>query len=115
MLRPFRQAVVCCCILVRVFGSCCQNLKPVKRLATCKRTQQLPTRIANMLNYIVAKFPLMLASSFASGCHNTILIMTDLVFRTFVIMPTWTQQVGKDKAIYHSFQIFRRSWLSLFL
>ena len=36
-------ASVCtpCCMLLRIFGSCC--LKQVKRLATCKRAQQLPT------------------------------------------------------------------------
>ena len=40
MLRPFAHPVACCCVLLGVVA---QSLKPVKRLATCKRTQQLTT------------------------------------------------------------------------
>ena len=34
--------VACCCVLLGVVA---QSLKPVKLLATCKRTQQLPTML----------------------------------------------------------------------
>ena len=40
MLRPFAHPDACCCVLLGVVA---QSLNPVKRLATCKRTQQLPT------------------------------------------------------------------------
>ena len=40
MLRPFAHSVACCCVLLGVVA---QSLKPVKRLATCKRAQQQPT------------------------------------------------------------------------
>ena len=42
MLRPFAHPVACCCALLGVVA---QYLKPVKLLATCKRTQQLPTML----------------------------------------------------------------------
>ena len=42
MLRPFAHPVVCCCVL---FGDAAQSLKPIKRLFSCKRTQQLPTLV----------------------------------------------------------------------
>ena len=42
MLRPFVHPVACCYILLRVVA---QSLKPVKLLATYKRTQQLPTML----------------------------------------------------------------------
>ena len=38
MLRLFALPVVCSCVS---FGVVAQSLKPVKRLAACKRTQQL--------------------------------------------------------------------------
>ena len=38
----FAHPVACCCELLRVVA---QNLKPVKLLATCKRTQQLPAML----------------------------------------------------------------------
>ena len=41
MLRPFVHPVACCWMLLRVVA---QSLKPVKLLATYKRTQQLPKR-----------------------------------------------------------------------
>ena len=44
MLRPFAHPVACCCVLLGVVAQC---LKPVKLLAACKRTQQLPTLLAN--------------------------------------------------------------------
>ena len=46
MLRPFAQPVVCGSFLLHV-GSfvVAESLKPVKLLATCKRTQQLPTTL----------------------------------------------------------------------
>ena len=40
MLRPFAHPVACCDMLLGVVA---QSLKPVKLLATCKRTQHLPT------------------------------------------------------------------------
>ena len=40
MLCPFAHPVACCCVLLRVVA---QSFKPVKRLARCKREQQLPT------------------------------------------------------------------------
>ena len=40
LLRPFAHPAACCCVLLRVVE---QSLKPVKLLATCKRTQQLPS------------------------------------------------------------------------
>ena len=40
MLPPFAHPVACCCGLLGVVP---QSLKPVKLLAACKRTQQLPT------------------------------------------------------------------------
>ena len=45
MLRSFAHsaAVACDSVLLRVVA---QSLKPVKLLATCKRTQQLPTLLA---------------------------------------------------------------------
>ena len=42
MLRPFAHPP--CCMLLEVVA---QSLKPVKRLSTCKRTEQLPTCWAN--------------------------------------------------------------------
>ena len=42
MLCPFAHPVACCCELVGVVA---QSLKPAKLLATCKRTQQLPTML----------------------------------------------------------------------
>ena len=39
ILRPFAHPVACCCALL---GEVAQSLKPVKLLAACKRTQQLP-------------------------------------------------------------------------
>ena len=36
MLRPFAHIVACCCVLLG--GVVAQSLKPVKLLATCKRT-----------------------------------------------------------------------------
>ena len=39
MLRPFAHPVACCGVLL---GVVVQSLKPVKLLAKCKRTQQLP-------------------------------------------------------------------------
>ena len=36
--------VACCCVLLGVVA---QSLKPIRLLATCKRTQQLPTLLAN--------------------------------------------------------------------
>ena len=42
MLRPFVHPVACCWMLLRVVA---QSLKPVKLLATYKRTQQLPTML----------------------------------------------------------------------
>ena len=38
----FAHPVACCCELLGVVA---QNLKPVKLLATCKRTQQLPAML----------------------------------------------------------------------
>ena len=38
MLRQFAHPVECCAVLLGVVA---QSLKPVKLLATCKRTQQL--------------------------------------------------------------------------
>ena len=38
MLRPFAHPVECCCVLLGVVA---QSLKPVKRLARRKQTQQL--------------------------------------------------------------------------
>ena len=40
MMSPFVHPVAYCCVLLGVVA---QNLKPVKLLATCKRTQQPPT------------------------------------------------------------------------
>ena len=42
MVRPFAHPVSCCCMLLGVVA---ESLKPVKLLATCKRTQQLPTML----------------------------------------------------------------------
>ena len=42
MLRLFVHPVACCWMLLRVVA---QSLKPVKLLATYKRTQQLPTML----------------------------------------------------------------------
>ena len=42
MVRPFAHPVSCCCMLL---GVAAESLKPVKLLATCKRTQQLPTML----------------------------------------------------------------------
>ena len=36
MLRPFAHPVACCCVLLGVVA---ERLKPVKRLAPCKRSQ----------------------------------------------------------------------------
>ena len=44
MLCPFAHPVACCCVLLGVVA---QSLKPVKLLATCNRTQQLRTLLAN--------------------------------------------------------------------
>ena len=41
-LRPFPLPVACCFVLLGVIA---QSLKPVKLLAVCKRTQQLPTML----------------------------------------------------------------------
>ena len=43
MLLPFARPVACCCALL---GVVVQSLKPVKLLATCKRTQQRPTLLS---------------------------------------------------------------------
>ena len=43
MLRLFALPVACSCVSLGVVA---QSLKPVKRLAACKRTQQLPTLLA---------------------------------------------------------------------
>ena len=43
-VRLHTPSVACCCVLLWVVA---QSLKPVKRLATCKRTQQFPTLRAN--------------------------------------------------------------------
>ena len=40
ILRPFAHSVACFCVSLAVVA---QTLKPVKLLATCKRTHQLPT------------------------------------------------------------------------
>ena len=42
MVRPFAHPVSCCCMLL---GVAAESLKPVKLLATCKWTQQLPTML----------------------------------------------------------------------
>ena len=42
-LHTLLHVVVCCCVLL---GAGAQSLKPVKRLTTCKRTQELPTFLA---------------------------------------------------------------------
>ena len=41
MLRPFARPVACCVLL----GVVTPSLKPVKLLAMCKRTQQLPAML----------------------------------------------------------------------
>ena len=44
ILSPFAHPVACCWVLLGVVA---QGLKPIKLLATCKRTQQLPSLWAN--------------------------------------------------------------------
>ena len=44
-VRFHNGPVACCCVLLGVVA---QSLKPVKRLATCKRTRQLPATRNNM-------------------------------------------------------------------
>ena len=46
MLCPFAHPVTCCSVLL---GVVVHSLKPVKLLATCKRTQQLATLQAQQL------------------------------------------------------------------
>ena len=46
------NVVVCCCVLLGVVA---QSLKPVKRLAKCKRTQQLPTLMAYSVSKLVIR------------------------------------------------------------
>ena len=45
LLDEYAHHAGCCCLL---FGVAAQNLKPVKRLATCKRTHLLPTLLATL-------------------------------------------------------------------
>ena len=42
MLRPFAHPVACCCVLLGVVA---QSLNPVKLLAKCKQTQQVPAML----------------------------------------------------------------------
>ena len=42
-VRLYTHPVACFCVLLGVVG---QSLKPFKLLATCKRTQQIPTLLA---------------------------------------------------------------------
>ena len=49
MLRPFAHPVACCCVLLGVVA---QSLKQVKRLATCKRAQQLPTLLGAVASFL---------------------------------------------------------------
>ena len=54
-LRPFAHASVCtpCCMLL---GVAAQSFKPVKRLATCKRTQQLPALLGQQWWELLSPF-----------------------------------------------------------
>ena len=42
MLRPFAHPVACCCVLLGVVA---QSLNPVKLLAKCKQTLQVPAML----------------------------------------------------------------------
>ena len=53
MLRPFTQPVACCCALLGVVA---RSLKPGKRLATCKQTQQLPTLLGQQVGSCCVRF-----------------------------------------------------------
>ena len=46
------HVVACCCVLLGVVA---QSLKPVKRLGTRKRTQQLPTLLAYSVSKLVLR------------------------------------------------------------
>ena len=53
-LRPFAHPSARCCVLLGVIA---QSLKPVKRSATCKRAQQVPTLSANNFGSCCARLP----------------------------------------------------------
>ena len=53
MLRPFTQPVACCWALLGVVA---RSLKPGKRLATCKQTQQLPTLLGQQVGSCCVRF-----------------------------------------------------------
>ena len=56
-LRPFAHPAACCCVLLGVVA---QSLKPIKFLATCKHTQQLPTSWANNVGSCCVRFHVLL-------------------------------------------------------
>ena len=62
MLRPFTQPGACCCALLGVVA---RSLKPGKRLATCKQTQQLPALLGQQVGSCLRPFPSSLAFHFS--------------------------------------------------
>ena len=65
-LRPFACNLTCCVrlhILLHVVAQC---LIPVKRLATCKRTQQLPTWLGQQCRELLRPFARTLCLTFIS-------------------------------------------------
>ena len=56
-LRPLAHPAACCCVLLGVVA---QSLKPIKLLATCKQTQQLPTSWANNVGSCCVRFHVLL-------------------------------------------------------
>ena len=66
MLRPLAHPVACCCVLLGVVA---QSLKPVKRLAPCKWTYQLPTLLGQQCWGLLRSFARSLTRS-PEGVHT---------------------------------------------
>ena len=69
MLRPFAHPVACCCVLLGVIA---QSLKPVKRLATCKRAQKLPTLSGQQCRELLGPFA---RSQKSTNTQNKLLLL----------------------------------------
>ena len=79
VLRPFAHPVAFCCMLLGVVA---QSLKPIKLLATCKRTQQLPTMLRPFARgFMVNSYSVFQASfgnnfNHVDNCHNYFFIQS---------------------------------------
>ena len=78
-LSPFVR-----CMLLRVVGSCCAKFETaVKLLASCKRTQQLPTMLGVVGQQFCVRFHGAKSLYFQSFLVNTVLV-THLCLRSLI-------------------------------